>query len=628
MYLLDEQDNTSEEARSPLSVRIAVLGGLAIAMFSIVFFRLWYLQVLSGDRYLDRAKDNQVREVREQGPRGEIFDSQGGVLVGNRLGMALEVLADDLPKDPTQRRQELRSLGQVTGIDPAEIRKALGGQDPSITGGKVIVKRDLSADEIYYLREHQASFPGVEIDRVFNRTYKAGDLAAQLFGSVGQVTEEQLGESRFSSLQQGDQVGQSGAEYEYDRFLRGRIGDTKIPIDARGRPTGDPQVTPASPGDNVRLTIDPSVQATGEAALGSFGLPGAFVAMDVDTGAIIAMGSRPTFDPSVFSKPLSAAAYKALTSKKAGSPLVNRAISGAYPTGSVFKPITAVAALQGGLLTPQTTVFDGGTLKVDVLELHNANDAVFGTLDLPNALRVSSDIFFFKLGLRAPAKGDGGLIQDWARNLGLGGQTGIDLPNEAPGFIPTPAWRNKLYAEQQTDRPWTLGDNINLSVGQGDLQADPLQMAVVYATLANGGDVVVPHVVDRVEDVSGRVLEEVHPDPGRHVDIDDANREAILGGLRAAAMDQGGTSYPVFGNFPVQIMGKTGTAERAPNPDQAWYVAVAPYDNPRIVVAVTIEKGGFGVDTAAPVAQQILADYLNVKPGPPPADATAPTTTE
>ena len=288
--------------------------------------------------------------------------------------------------------------------------------------------------------------------------------------------------------------------------------------------------------------------------------------------------------------------------------------------------LTAAAALQGGLLTPQTQVFDGGTLKVDVLELHNAKDAVFGSLDMANALRVSSDIFFFKLGLKAPAEGNGGLIQDWARQLGLGSPTGIDLPDEASGFIPTPAWRDKLFAEKLTDRPWTLGDNINLSVGQGDLQADPLQMAVVYATLANGGDVVVPHVVDRVEDVSGRVLREVQPQVRRHVDMDPANRQAILDGLHAAAMSPGGTSYPIFGNFPVDIMGKTGTAERAPNPDQAWYVAAAPFDDPQIVVAVTIERGGFGVDTAAPVAQQILADYLDVKPGPPAVNPSLTTT--
>jgi penicillin-binding protein 2 len=386
-------------------------------------------------------------------------------------------------------------------------------------------------------------------------------------------------------------------------------------------------VTPAQPGDNVRLTIDPSVQATGEAALGSFGLPGAFVAMDIKTGAIIAMGSRPTYDPSFFTRPFTTARFKALFSSAASeAPLVNRAISGAYPTGSVFKPITATAALQGGLLTPQTQVFDGGTLKVDVLTLHNAKNAVFGSLDMTNALRVSSDIFFYKLGLKAPAKGSGGLIQDWARQLGLGSQTGIDLPNEAPGLIPNPAWRDKLYAEHKTDRPWTVGDNINLSVGQGDLQADPLQMAVAYSTLANGGDVVVPHVVDRVEDVTGRVLQEVRPQVKRHVNIDPANRQAILNGLHGAAMSPGGTSYPVFGNFPIQIMGKTGTAQRAPHPDQAWYVAAAPFGNPRIVVAATVERGGFGVDTAAPIVEQILADYFNVKPGAPAVNPSVTTT--
>jgi penicillin-binding protein 2 len=626
MYLLEEETE-GEERRSPMSRRIAILTGLAIFMFGVVFFRLWYLQVLSGDRYLARAQDNQLQEVRDQGPRGEILDSQGNVMVGNKLGMALEVLPGDLPKDTAQRRQELGTLARVAGLDLTTIRKALAAQDPAISGGKVIVKRDLAPDQIYYLREHQASFPGTEIDRVFGRTYPDGDLAAQLFGSAGQVSKEQLGLSRFSSLKQGDVVGQSGVEYEYDRYLRGGIGDTKIPIDASGRPTGNPTVTPAQPGDNVRLTIDPNVQATGEAALGSFGLPGAFVAMDVKTGSVIAMGSRPTYDPSFFTQPFTPARFKSLFSSKASeAPLVNRAISGAYPTGSVFKPITATAALQGGLLTPQTQVFDGGTLKVDVLTLHNAKDAVFGSLDLTNALRVSSDIFFFKLGLKAPAKGNGGLIQDWARQLGLGAQTGVDLPNESPGFIPTPAWRDKLFAAHQTDRPWSIGDNINLAVGQGDLQADPLQMAVVYATLANGGDVVVPHVVDRVEDVTGRVIQEVRPQVKRHVNIDPANRQAILNGLHDAAMSPGGTSYPIFGNFPVEIMGKTGTAERAPNPDQAWYVGVAPFDNPRIVVAATVERGGFGVDTAAPIVQQILAAYLHVKPGAPATNPSVTTT--
>jgi len=620
MFRLNE-DLEPPRPRSAISLRVTVLAGLALAMFSIIFFRLWYLEVLSGDRYLKRANDNRVRTVHEQGPRGEIFDKDGNVMVGNRLSMDLRVEPRDLPQDQAKRSAELSSLGKAIGVSPHEIRKTIHDVLAAEPNSPVTLKRNLTEDEIYYLREHQLSFPGVQIQRTFIRSYKDGDLAAHLFGQVGEVTEDQLKEPRYSGLFQGDEVGQSGIEYEYDRYLRGRAGSTRLQVDALGRPKGVPRIQPAAPGDNVQLTIDPSVQATGEAAIGSFGLPGAFVAMDVHTGSIIAMGSRPTFDPSIFTKSITPAQYKALTSEKNGAPLVNRAIRGAYPTGSVFKPITATAALQGGLLTPTTQVFDGGTLKVDVLTLKNANDAVYGTLDLAGALKVSSDIFFYKLGQKAPAKGNGGLIQNWARQYGLGSRTGIDLPNEAPGLIPTPAWRNRLYQKKLTERPWTVGDNINLSVGQGDLQADPLQMAVAYAALANGGDVEVPHVVDRVEDVSGRVLQEVHPGPRRHLDIAEPNRQAILSGMNQAAMTNGGTSYPVFGNFPIQVAGKTGTAERSPHPDQSWYIAVAPYDHPRIVVAATIEEGGFGVDTAAPVVMRMLADYFNVEPSAPVTNA-------
>ena len=622
MFRLND-DLEPPRPRSAISLRVTILAGLALAMFSIVFFRLWYLEVLSGDRYLKRANDNRVREVHEQGPRGVIFDKDGNVMVGNQLSMTLRLEPHDLPEDRARRVEELRRLGEATGLDPQEIRKTMRDVRAKEPNSPVTLKRGLSPEEIYYLREHQLSFPGVEIQRTFIRSYKDGDLAAHLFGQVGEVTEDQLKGSGNSGLQQGDEVGQSGIEYQYDRYLRGRSGTTRLQVDALGRPKGVPRVQPAKPGDNVRLTIDPSVQATGEAAIGSFGLPGAFVMLDIHNGDVIAMGSRPTFDPAIFTKSLTKAQYARLTSEKNGAPLVNRAIRGAYPTGSVFKPITATAALEAGLLTPQTTVFDGGVLKVDVLELHNANNAVYGPLDMVGALRVSSDIFFFLLGEKAPAEGDGGLIQDWARSFGLGSRTGIDLPNEAAGLIPTPAWRNRLYGKGVTDRPWTLGDNINLSVGQGDLQADPLQMAVAYAAIGNGGDVVEPHVVDRIEDVSGRVVQEVHPDPRRHLDISEETRKTIIEGMREAAMTNGGTSYKVFGNFPEQIAGKTGTAERAPHADQAWYIALAPADNPRVVVAVTIEEGGFGVDTAAPVAMQMLADYLNVPPSAPVANAIA-----
>jgi penicillin-binding protein 2 len=615
--------------------RVAVIGGIAIALFCILGFRLWYLQVLSGDRYVAQADDNRIRDVREQGPRGDILDRDGNTLVANRLDMALLADLTELPEDPAVRRKEISEVSRVAGLDVREVRKTLAAAISNDAGGKVILTKELTPEQIYYLREHQASYPGLDVERTFSRKYKQGDLAAHLFGSTGEVSGEQLEEPRYAGLQQGDIVGQSGLEYEYDAVLRGRPGLTQVPVDALGNPTGDPEVSPALPGDNVRMTIDPSMQATGEAALGSFGLPGAFVAMDVKSGEVLAMGSRPTFDPAVLTRPITKERYDSLFSEKQGSPLVNRAITGAYPTGSVFKAITAIAALEGGLITPDEIVVDNGVLQVDVLELHNAKDAVFGPIDMRDALRVSSDIYFFKLGFQSnPTDGSDGLIANWAQKLGLGETTGIDLPNEAPGLVPTPEWRQELYdsryttgpnaGERMTDRPWTAGDNINLSVGQGDLQADPLQMAQVYAAIGNGGDLVRPHLVSRVEDVSGRVKQEVQPEVRRHVDIDPVARDTVMQGLTDAAMAPGGTSYPVFGNFPAPVAGKTGTAERAPHGDQAWYVGMVPADDPQMVVAVTIEEGGFGSDTAAPVAARIIADYLEIPMPAPAPEAGAP----
>jgi penicillin-binding protein 2 len=240
---------------------------------------------------------------------------------------------------------------------------------------------------------------------------------------------------------------------------------------------------------------------------------------------------------------------------------------------------------------------------------------------MSDALQVSSDVFFYNLGRRADNAG-GDPIQDWAFRLGLGGPTGIDIPSEFSGLIPTPEWRNELFKEELTDRPWSEGDVINLSIGQGDVQVTPLQLAVAYATLANGGDVVRPHIANQVEDPTGRVVEEINPEPRRHVDISASTRRTVMDGLHRAAMEEGGTSYPIFGGWPIEIAGKTGTAERGTlQGDQSWYVGMAPYENPEIVVVATVEQGGFGADTAAPAVSEILQAYFpdvadKIKPAP------------
>jgi penicillin-binding protein 2 len=616
------------------SLRVAVLGGIALVMFAIVFLRLWYLEVLSGDRYLAEAQNNQVREFTVQAPRGEITDREGEVLVDNRTALELQVKTTELPLTKERRTLLFKRLGEAVGMSPEQIRKQIRVQTKELPSSPVTLKRDVTYELVYFLRENQARFPGVSVERVYVRDYPQGTLGAHLLGYVREVSPEELKDPRYESLDPADQVGKQGVEYTYDSLLRGVNGATRVQVDASGRPTGG-QLSLREPrtGNNLALTIDSDVQTAGEQALSSIGHPGGFVAMNVNDGEVLAMGSNPSYDPSIFAKPVvPQSVYEQLTSDATSAPITNRAMQGLYPTGSTFKPITAVAALSTGEFTPETVINDPGEFEIGGITFKNAGGAAHGAISLRQALQFSSDVFFYNLGAGLNEEDpDGGPLQSWARQLGLGTATGIDLLGEAAGLLPTPGWRNENYERntdpdspggedvvieegELTDRPWAVGDNVNLSVGQGDLQADPLQMAVAYAAIGNGGSVVRPHVGLRVEDPAGRAIQEIDPAPRRQLQIEPAWRQAIMEGLHGAAMSPGGTSYPVFGGFPVEIAGKTGTAERPPHGDQSWYVALAPYPDPQYVVAVTIEEGGFGVDTAAPVTSQILTELLNIKP--------------
>lgn len=615
MYM--REPGRSEAEQSRLSVRVAVFASLAVVLLAVGLLRLWQLEILNGDDYLQQANDNRIAEIRVQPPRGKVVDRNGKVLVSNRTRNELRVTPVELPSPGPELRSELSGLSQVTGISYRSLKRKLQPENADVPGGAVVLSQDLGLEKVFYLRENRDRFPGVDVERVFVRDYPRGYLAAHLFGNVGEVTAEQLKLPRYRGLRQGDLVGQSGIEYEYDRFLRGAPGATRIQVDSLGNTRGTLADKPATAGQNVRLTIDSDLQATGEAALGSFGLPGAFVAMDPRTGEILAMGSTPTFDPSIFTKPITESQYKQLTAKQNDAPLANRAIQGLYPTGSIFKLITATAGLEDGLIAPDTIVDDTGKLTVDTINFKNSGDKVYGPIDMVDALRVSSDVYFYKLGLAAKASGDGGQIQDWAKLYGLGETTGIDLPAETEGLVPNPQWRNQLYTEGLTDRPWTDGDNVNLSVGQGDLQANPLQMAVAYSALANGGTVVTPHLAQSIETVTGETIEEVRPAAKRQIDFSPGTRETIMKGMEEALQDPTGTAYQVFGNWKIKVAGKTGTAERGSDiPDQSWFAAMAPADDPEIVVVATVERGGFGADVAAPVVARILESYFKISQVP------------
>ena len=610
MYLDDRRPTITPA----LAFRVAVLGGVAFLMFSVIFFRLWYLQVLSGDRYVAEANDNRVRDIKVQAPRGQIVDREGRSLVDNRTALAVKVTPAELPRAGPARNDLYRRLGRVLGRTPRRIREDIDEQLAAVPFSTATVKQDVDLPIVQYLLENGDDFPGVTVERVFLRRYPHDEVGAHLFGTVGEVTKEQLDERDYSGAKMGDRVGQSGVEATYDRYLRGRNGATRVQVDAMGTLTGSLSAKQPRAGRQLRLGVDLDVQRTGHQALGE-GRRGAFVVMDVKDGEVRALGSAPSFDPNLFAKSIKQSDYDRLSDPGNGNPLSNRAVQSLYPTGSTFKLITATAGLEGGLIDPETPVSDPGSLNVGGTVFKNAGGAVNGVIALRQALSVSSDVFFYKLGLEANGAGDGLGIQRWARRLGLGRKSGIDLPNELPGLVPSPKWRAKINRQGIGDgRPWSAGDNINLSVGQGDLQANPLQMAVAYAAVANGGRVVTPHLGKRIEDADGRVLQELPSPARRRVDIEPEHRDAILEGLRSAASAPGGTSADVFKGFPIPVAGKTGTAEKGlGRPDQSWYMALAPYPNPRYVVAVTDEAGGFGAETAAPAARRVLASLFDVR---------------
>jgi penicillin-binding protein 2 len=602
-------DELGPQMSNRLALRIAVFGGVALVLFGVLFFRLWFLQVLNGEKYLAEAKNNRTREFRVSAPRGNILDRNGNVIVTNRTSLALQVNPEKLPEAPRQRRAELTQLAKLTHSSLPRLRKTMHEQLQLAAAAPVTLRRDVGDYLVYYLQENQDRFPGVAVQRVFVRRYPHGTLAAHILGNVGEVSEEQLKEQRYRGLQPGDEVGQEGVEDTYDRYLRGKAGITRIQVDALGQPTRNGQLVsqPPVPGDNLKLSIDSEVQEAGEAALAARGLPGGFITMDVHTGEILALGSFPSFEPSVFTRPLTQPQVNALYRDPVAAPLTNRAIAGLYPTGSTFKLITALAALESGTITTGSVIEDGGSLTVGGQSFQNAGGASYGSLTLVPALQVSSDVFFYTLGLDMWNTGD---LQHWAHKLGIGRPTGLDLPGAAEGLLPTQQWRNQLYKEGETERPWSAGDNIQLATGQGDLQTNPLQMAIAYAALANGGTVVTPHVGLQVDDAAGRVVHEFDPGARRHIHFKTESGAAILEGLHEAAQAPGGTSYAVFGGFPIEVAGKTGTAQRVGHADQSWYIVLAPYPNPRIVTAVTIEEGGFGAESAAPAALQILEAYF------------------
>jgi penicillin-binding protein 2 len=664
--MIDPKEDRLPPLTPQLALRVAIVASVALALFAIVFFRLWFLQVLSGNQYLAQAKVNRVRNIDIPAPRGQIVDRSGRTLVDSKPGIAVQISPASLPValQPMMISQPPRTdtvlynrLAHVLGMPTKRQKCPVDGYGVvhlspigcAVAQGyarlpyqDVTIKTDVDRDVQYYLAERQQQFPGVSVDRIWLRRYPLTTLAAQLFGTIGRITPQEVHDARYRGVSQNAIVGQSGLEWYYDRYLRGVDGTERVQVDALGRPAGNVGASQPLQGHSLKLSLDMSIQKAGQDALQQAisanppAAAGAFVAMNPDSGEVYAMGSLPTFDPNIFAKPVSASAYTQLNNKASNFPLINRAIMSAYPTGSTFKPITATAALQSGAWGVDQTYDDTGQFCVGVECRHNAGNATYGVLNLTDALRVSSDVFFYNLGAQInvdPIKHpNGGALQHWAHLYGIGQKTGIDLGGETSGNLPTPKWRIRVDNEElrcerkhhvpscgiADGRTWSVGDNINLAVGQGDVLVTPLQLAVAYSAIANGGAVVRPHLGLEVDSPDGTVLQKISPAPSRHLNIAPTYLDTIRAGLRGAASQPGGTSVDVMGDFPQQVYGKTGTAQRNGQADQSWYACFVPdtATNKPILVVVTVEQGGFGAAAAAPAARQILSQWFYGRRGP------------
>ncbi|HEY5334145.1 MAG TPA: penicillin-binding protein 2, partial [Solirubrobacterales bacterium] len=544
MYLRPE-----DRARpSRRALRIAVVGGVAVTLFAILFFRLWTLQILEGAENLAEAKNNRTRSTKIVAPRGEILLRNGEVLVDNRTSLALQVDTSKLPEDVAEKNAELKEIGELVHMKlPQVLKQIKEEQEVVAAGAPLTIRQGVGYDLIYYIEEHRGKFPGVTVEKVFVRNYPNEDQAAQVVGHVTEVTEEELKEGPYKGTEPGEVVGQEGLELSYDKVLRGTPGTTRYQVNALGEPTPGGQLTstPPTPGENLKLTINPAVQAAGEAALAERGLPGAFVSMNIHTGEILGMGSYPTYDPSVWIN-LSQKKYEEFSSEENGDALFNRATSSAYPTGSTYKIITALAGLENGVFTPNTVVDDTGKIEVGGETFENSEGAVNGPISLVHAIEVSSDVFFYEQGYKM-WKTD--YLQEWSAKMGIGRPTGIDLPlaEGAEGLVPSKKWDEEEIANgNEYIEPWGPGQNIQLAVGQGYLQTDPLEMAIAYAALGNDGTIVTPHLGKEVMDAAGRVLKEIDPGPRRHVQINPEWHRLIMEGLHLVTTGPGGTATPVF----------------------------------------------------------------------------------
>ncbi len=609
--------------------RLATLGITFLALFVMLSVRLWFLQVAAVEENTIKASANQVQVIYQQPARGEIRDINGTVLAGSRPSQTLQLDRSEVTIE--QEEQLVQRLAVLLGVDQSEVRNPINS---AASGTVVTLARDISDEVAFEVQEYQEDYPGIEVALTPVRTYPLETLAAHVLGYTGRATSGDL--ERYGDRVRTDEVfGRAGVERQYDNVLRGTEGAEVFTVSADRSVWQFTEEINARPGWNVVLTIDADVsrelkealfysleisEGLGEQPTGKV----AGLVMDITDGSIVAMESIPDYDPNAFVGSLSAEEFEVIQENNA---LLNLNVRGTFPPGSTFKAVPYVVAVEedvwprdlngpedGKVLEPKLEFPSFGEGSPQVFTDWNPNH---GWTNLHGALVKSADVYFWEvaLGVWEDNSLDESIIQDWARRLGYGAPTGIDLPGEAAGIMPDREWRERLHEQNPVAFPngeWYGGDLMNTVIGQGDLAATPLQMAVSYAALVNGGTVWRPRVVDHFVDADGDVVDRREPAVVRNVDIDPETSAMLLRDLAGVVRE--GTAAGAFAGSPYlrQIGGKTGTAQIgafADDVDTSWFAGISPISNPKYVVVIVVEEGGGGSAVAAPAVRRVL-EYL------------------
>lgn len=580
--------------------RFRYLYWIVIFIFAALICRLVYLQLFEGSYYHGLADGNRLRAIPIAAMRGVMYDRNGQILVGSRPSFMVTYV-------PTKKGisdAELDSLSKLLNVPKDKLQEKIAKGKNSFE--PTILAQDLTQDIVTRVEERRNDLPGVSVDVQPIRYYPYNSMAAQVFGYVGQIDEEDMkrlkGQEGVSSI---TQIGRAGLEAYYDDLLRGKDGGRQVEVDASGTPVKEMERKNPVPGHNFHLTIDLNLQKATEDALdrqvangiGTHGI--AAVAIDPNTGAVLAMASRPSYNPNWFTRGITEKEWAQINNNPA-HPMENRVIAGEYPPGSTFKLITGTAALELKKVTPDEMIFDSG--RHWLVDMRNAGGEALGWLNFTEALAKSDNVYFYELGRRVGID----KLAEYARMFGMGKKTGIALRGEATGLVASEEYKKKNF-----NQDWYLGDTFNSAIGQGFQLVTPLQAAMIVSEVANGGIQYKPFLVSRIDNLDGTPYKIFAPEQVGTLPVSKSTLDLVREGMRNVA-EESGTAGSLFAGFPIQVAGKTGTAENFGGADHAWFVAYAPFDHPRIVIAVLTEQGGFGALASGPVAKSMLEEFFQV----------------